>query len=385
MANYRQGDDAKVISRIAKDVYGGYRPMFEAHGWAGAGEELMIFAPPLIVRDYGSVRAFEIAHEGTLDDLWERGYSVLFTTFWDWTPETWAAVGWSNDRGRSRRDSLLKQLTDPFITVCAVTKTKSTAGEMMRGKVVGCYLTSHQTGDRDLFTHPGQHPRQPDKWRHAVRALRAFIFLPQDQLEISEFYPDYAVPAKSVSVGAQGVIISDLAQIRLLRDLRRAEVEIYSPFVLGGNSREPGPSKGMVRGGNASKKEHVVRGATEWLERELYILRLEGDVSAMLGEPAGSKRIVKVGVGACPETRRQAFQKALPKGAFKWCIDRSSQMCGMTPCASHTIALRGEYAMKKHLARYGQWLDAEFYLASDEVIDRAWQLACAAVDERKSG
>ena len=60
---YAPGEDAKAVSRIAKDCYGGFRQMFGAHGWDAPGDKLMTTAPKLIVEQYGSIRAFEAAHE----------------------------------------------------------------------------------------------------------------------------------------------------------------------------------------------------------------------------------------------------------------------------------------------------------------------------------
>ena len=54
-------------------------------------------------------------------NFWTDETSVLFTSFWGWTPETWGTVGWSNNEGRTHRDKLLNELSNPFITVCYVT------------------------------------------------------------------------------------------------------------------------------------------------------------------------------------------------------------------------------------------------------------------------
>lgn len=59
---FRGGDDQKTITQVAKSYYGGYPAMFKAHGWPETGAKLMTAAAPHIVREYGSVKAFEETH-----------------------------------------------------------------------------------------------------------------------------------------------------------------------------------------------------------------------------------------------------------------------------------------------------------------------------------
>ncbi|KUO66910.1 MAG: hypothetical protein APF80_14245 [Alphaproteobacteria bacterium BRH_c36] len=384
-SDFRQGGDAQAISRIATEVYGGFRQMFDAHGWDAPGNKLMTAAPALIVNQYGSIRGFEAAHqkpsrfEGySASDVWDRGYSVLFTSFWGWSPETWGTVGWSGDRGLTRRSNLLAQLTDPFITVCYVTSNKTYIDPALKGKIAGFYLVSHETGDRDEFTHPIHHGRDVEKWRHSLRALRAFGYLPEHRLKVTDLDPGLLARARSVS--AMGEVITDPAQIKLLRDTPWMEVEVYTPASASAVDAVPWPeqTQGMVQAGPASSDGYVVAGGTQWTPRELYILKLDGNIDAYLGRSASGRVIVKVGLAASPDIRRQSFQKAMPRGAFQWKIDRTLSGCGLALCPNHGVAVRGEDAMKRHLAAHAEWLGGEFYLASGEVIEAAWQLACNA-------
>ena len=79
----------------------------------------------------------------------------MFTSFWRWDPETWGAVGWTKERGRTRRDNLLKQLPKPFICVGYVTgsRKRPDTDPELKGMTAGFYLVSHEAGDRDEFTH----------------------------------------------------------------------------------------------------------------------------------------------------------------------------------------------------------------------------------------
>ena len=272
---------------------------------------------------------------------------------------------------------MLEELTDPFIAVCYVTSNKSEIDPELKGKIAGFYLVSHETGDRNEFTHPHHHHREIDKWRHSLRAVRAFSYLPEHRLDITDFDP--GILARARSVAAMGEVITDPEQVKLLRDTPWTEVEVYTPVAASeeGNLGGAG-SKGMVPAGPASAEGYVVANGTQWLPRELYILRLQGDTDAYLGKPADGRIIVKIGLSASPDLRRQAFQKSMPQGAFSWKIDRTNKTCGLRSYPNHEVAVRGENAMKKHLAAHADWLGGEFYLATEDDIDAAWEAGCRA-------
>lgn len=356
--------------------------MFVAHGWDAPGEKLMTSAPSLIVRHYGSVRAFEDAHMDRLrvdpaSDIWDRGYSVLFTSFWGWSPETWGTIGWTGERGLTRRSNLLAQLTDPFITVCYVTSNKTDIDPDLKGKIAGFYLVSHETGDRDEFTHPIHHGRNVEKWRHSLRATRAFSYLPERRLDVAALDPGLLARARSVS--AMGEVLTDHDQMKLLRQTPWIEVEIYTAATrLQTGAVVQDGSRGMVRAGPANGEGYVVAGGSQWTPRELYILRLEGDIDAYLGRPSEGKAIIKVGLSASPDMRRQGIQKSMPRGAFKWKLHRTTASSGLPVCANHAVAVQGEDAMKRHLASHAEWLGGEYYLATEADIETAWHFGCQA-------
>ncbi|MBC6405303.1 MAG: hypothetical protein GDA41_06185 [Rhodospirillales bacterium] len=59
-ATDRRGDDAKAISRIAKQHFGNYKKMFAAHGWElEDARKCMLQAGSRIKERYGSVAEFE--------------------------------------------------------------------------------------------------------------------------------------------------------------------------------------------------------------------------------------------------------------------------------------------------------------------------------------
>jgi len=59
----RSGWDAKAISRIAKEHYGGTAEMFVAHGWTERGSNMMIAQQRLVAEHYGSIEDFVNHHD----------------------------------------------------------------------------------------------------------------------------------------------------------------------------------------------------------------------------------------------------------------------------------------------------------------------------------
>lgn len=309
-------------------------------------------------------------------DFWTDETSVLFTSFWGWTPETWGTVGWSGDRGRTRRTNLLKGLTDPFITVCYVTSNKTYIDPKLKGMIAGFMLVTHQTGDRDEFTHPIHHARDPNQWRHSLRAVRAFSYLPEYRLRAQDVFPDLSRTARHVS--AMGEVLTDPATIDLLRRTPWVEVPVYSSSADGvPNVSAEGSAGGTVRPGPDNQGGYSVPPRFDQLPRDLYVLRLEGDTDAYLGRSAGGRAIFKIGLSASPDMRRQAFQKSMPRGAFQWLISRTSSASGFQAFHSFDAAVSGENIIKRRLAASSEWLGGEFYLASESDIDAAWHAAHA--------
>lgn len=68
-APYTPGGDAKAIAEVARRRFGGYRRMFEHHGWRERGSDMMRKVQTRVADTYGSVRAFEahFAGEGGSD------------------------------------------------------------------------------------------------------------------------------------------------------------------------------------------------------------------------------------------------------------------------------------------------------------------------------
>jgi len=316
---------------------------------------------------------------GEAAEVWTDASSVLFTSFWGWTPETWGAVGWTGTRGRTRRDNLLSRLSDPFICVCYVTGNRPDIDPDLKGMIGGFYLVSHETGDRDKFTHPIHHDGEPGKWRHSLRAIRAFSYLPEYRRRAMDLFPDLSRPGKARSVAALGEIITDPARIDKLRSTPWIEVPAFSSRNESGPHGRDHPIAGMVQAGPASSSGYVVPEGTENLPRELYVLRLTGDTAAYLGRSPDGASIYKIGLSISPDLRCQSLQKSMPRGAFHWHVARTTRKDGHSPYSRFSAAVAGENAIKRDLVTSkAEWLGGEFYLASEEQIAAAWQAGCQA-------
>ncbi len=308
-------------------------------------------------------------------DFWTEKTSVLFTSFWGWSPETWGTIGWTGEAGLSRRTTLLQELTDPFIAVVYV--TKAIGEEHLRGKIAGFYLVTHEVGHRDDFTHPSHHDLEPQKWQHSLRAMRAFSYVPEHTILAADFDP--TLRNRSLAVSRWCETITDPTKIALLRAIPWIETAVYrTPKQEITEDVSNDPLRGFNRAGPANRTGYVVSSSAQDLKRELYTLKFNGPVDAFLGRAADGKHIFKIGLSGSPALRMQSLQSALPEGAFRWGIHLQSGQERPKRLFSFEAAVTGEYAMKKSLATSAEWLGGEFYLAREEDLATAWKLGIEA-------
>ena len=300
--------------------------------------------------------------------------NVWLTSFWGWSPENWGGVGF---RDEGRRDTIIQQTKPGWIMVVYVTeKAGEDTPKALWGKVVGFYECSHEVATMGDLAAPFIYRRHEGRWAYAIKADRAFTILPEFRPSIRDFDPSLHTVGNPQAVSRHGKLLSDDVCERL-KQLPVQEVSVYggdiSPTT--GNIFEPS-SKGYVFGGNARGSGYFVPPESDG-EKELYILSLEGRSDHFLGRDNSElkdSKIVKVGLSLSPETRQDAFNKALPDGAFRWEILRSTLLDGESRYSSFKVAERGEMEMKKYLAVHGEWLGGEFYLAKSHSIDEAWRI-----------
>ena len=119
------------------------------------------------------------------------------------------------------------------------------------------------------------------------------------------------------------------------------------------------------------------------------MLELDGDVGAMLGMTTTSlagRRLIKLGLSYSPHARQTAFNNALPEGAFKWKLIRSTLMDGDKMYSGHKVAVAGEQAMVKYFMQDGNNAESrsgEFFIASDADIEAAWQIGKRVAEQEE--
>lgn len=106
-------------------------------------------------------------------------------------------------------------------------------------------------------------------------------------------------------------------------------------------------------------------------EHFLYILKLEGDLAALLGRQAwqvGSKRVVKVGYSREPKQRCADHNAALPPaGQLRWQVHMTSKAY-----PDGASAKDAEDAMKNSFAERFESLGGEFFLGDLDALTTAF-------------
>ena len=371
------GWDKRAVNRIAKEQYGGLRAMFDAHGWSTDGRVISQMAPTRVTETYGSVAAFEAAHNSGLDGnpvlnpvaaIKRNPPDVWLTSYYGFNPETWGLVTFTKPEDRSK-------FIDNSVpgTLIVIYGTKDLSPDQA-GRILGVQQVSHRIGPSQNFIEPTrwkikQH-EHPDSWNYGVQCLRAWKLPEEFRPLVDDFASETYSYADARTIGRRGKRLTRNEARKLLK-LPFVEVPVY-----GGRAVDVlGPQKGEdvftpSRAGPVSQTPHLVREAEG--PKHLYILRLHGDTDNFLGYRAKGQMILKVGISASPGTRCDALNRALPEGAFKWHIERSTHRDGLPPFPTSAHAIAGEDAMKAFLHREGRSLGGEFFLSAHDLAMRAW-------------
>lgn len=379
MVAFEPGGDQKAISQIAQEVYGGYRELFDAHGWEWVGSNSMAQSATLIKNFYGSIESFVKYQglDGLPEDPFEATPSAYIKAFHGFDPPSWGCVGW---KLLTRLETISDETSSPFIMAIWVTTSAKKENAAMRGRVVGFYELSHETGPRASYMEPWQdEAHKKGKWEHSFRARRAWEILPDFQPKLKDFYPEVITGKRSQATGNWSESLPEL-QVEKLKKLPRREVQVFGVNrAIKADLFHPAPKKGKgyVRGGTFRRASYEV-GEPKNTEKELYILKLSGNVDAYLGYSGGGKSIFKVGLSLSPVTRLNALNSALPAGDYVWKPYKRTKKDKHEPYSSFEVAEEGEMAIKKFLGENPGspdfHLGGEFYLASKKEIESAWKL-----------
>jgi len=306
--------------------------------------------------------------------------NVWMTTFYGFDPAKWGFLGFANT---GQRNTFVRE-TQPGALV-VIYGHKSKAVPEQQGQVIGVQQVSHRVNFAKAFMDPAEwaakeaDPESQGKWDIAVKATRAWKVAPESYQLIDDFADESYSLKLAQHIGSQGVRLTRSEADKLL-DMTLVETSVFGEIAIDGASPVRGrdllqPSKP----GPVSQSGYYTREAEG--PKQNYVLRLDGDADAFLGYAAAGQSIVKVGMSVSPPTRRDAFNAVLPAGAYAWSLLRSNEMDSRPPYDNSKLGLIGEAQMKAVLSQDGASLGGEFFLASDQAIERAWTEGQRAVQE----
>lgn len=385
--SYNPGGDAQAIARVAREYYGSLRNMFEVHGWPERGNKMMPAQQSHVAETYGSVRAFEEHHSRTsnlmfpMEAIYADPPNVWLTSFYGFTPWTWGFLGFTFEE---MRQSFIEK-SSPGVLVVIYGASKATNDQ--RSNVIGVLQCSHVTGHAQQFMTPEEwrkkhaNPDSKGKWNYAVRVERAWRVTPESRMPVREFAPDATANEAWQHIGARGEKLTRREADNILKlDLQEVDVYGQTPpsVTVPGSAREIlAPS----RAGPVSQTPFAVREAEG--PKHLYILKLRGDTSTFLGEPANGHLIVKAGFSRSPKSRCDTLNASFPNFAFGWEVLHCGLQHGLDAYPTSAHALAGEKAMQQVLceAPYARSLGGEFFLADPDQINKAWEAGNKAAQE----
>lgn len=391
MQGYKPGGDQKAIKSIADKFFGSHRGMFDAHGWEWAGQRAVSVASTKIVERYGSIKAFELYYLNKPDTALETANDLLaayagawMKGFWGWSPETWGCVGYPSKR---RRLSVLQNDINTRIMFIYVTKSAKghqDTPEHLINRIVGFYELSECIGHRNEFQAKFHHNREPEKWVHSIKAKRAFTIRDTPLPYTYEVEPNCKKNGWGTRYGMNSDRLSDVAY-EYLKGCTYEEVPVFGSEYMGLSGlsfpnleqlevRSRRGKSRPVAGGAPNNSGYYVRPEAD-SRKSLYILELCGDINSFMGRDCEGQKILKVGLSFSPESRKDFFNRVIPKGKYSWKIIKSTQIDGDELYSCHAVAEKGERAMKEFFHRDAlNHLGGEFYLADETLIEDAWKL-----------
>ena len=310
---------------------------------------------------------------------------LWLTSFWGFDPSTWGGIGFTQEYARA---SFLQAA--PAGSLIAIYVTKHKGPEEMRGKLVGFFEMTHDTGSMQSFTSPldwAQGEREAGvkgKWAYGIHASRAWEVVEEDWADVETIFPlTYAQHNKQI-IGANGVPVFAEERAKIY-DLWVREVPVYGRGWF--NSEHLGPFREVFRPSNAvppSQSPTLMKEADG--PKRLYVLRLEGNYAHFLGRPEDElvdHHVVKVGFSKSPIDRCRQIQSAYPKCQFRWTVAWQHPDPADEAYPNAEVAIAGEDEMKKRLAEEGESLGGEFFLVDDGLFVRTRSIGRFGADEKQ--
>lgn len=305
---------------------------------------------------------------------------VWLNGFFGFDPQDWGCVTFTD---RKRLEEIRAMSRPGFLTIAYGTTSADTPSDL-RGRILGIYQCSHETGDTERFLSPLGRQRKREKslseksWNQAFRVVQAWKTTPETAPNVADFAHLTYSPEKGRVISRRSRRLEHAEALKIL-DLDLFRVPVHGAD----NDFEPVLTTGRgilspSKAGPVSQSPHVSREAEG--PKHLYVLTLDGPLDAVFDEPLDGRLVVKVGFSRSPAMRCEQFNKALPECLLRWRILHSTDCNGGDPLPDSIAARHGEDAMKLALDREGQSRGGEFFLATKEQIDEIW---CRATREAR--
>ena len=297
---------------------------------------------------------------------------VWLRSFYGFTPETWGFLGFTK---KGRRDTFVSEIRNgTLVVIYGATGSNDPAD---KGRILGVLQLSRQLGMAEEFMRPdawAEKAADPDakrRWNYAVKVVRAWRVTDEHRTEVEAFAPETysSVLAQSIGANCKRLTANDAQNL--------LELDLFEVPVFGGLPIQhvlEGPGREVLsptRPGPVSKSPFETKESES--PKHLYVLRLTGNESHLLGEPVDDEIVVKVGFSRSPSARCYDHNRTLPRCAFRWEILHSTFDEDADPYDCSDRAIAGENAMKRALEGYGASLGGEFFRASSGHVEAAWR------------
>ena len=211
-----------------------------------------------------------------------------------------------------------------------------------------------------------------DKWIYAVPVKRAWVV--ERRIQIKHIATSTYKYARARAIATQGEILTDIeAQAALRLPVKAVNAYLEPPII---DSKTIAPLERFLSPSQGIKPSFGQRSTTtEDGEHFLYLMKMSGDLSALLGRDSFSlvkKTLVKVGYSNDPR-RLTELNSGIPGNSkVKWQAAHVSK-----PFENARAAFDAEVFAKKALQKVAESLGGEFFLGLEDKIESAFNSAAA--------
>jgi len=295
---------------------------------------------------------------------------VWLKAFWGFDPSNDGYLGFTLP---GNRDRLIREYLPGDLVLIYGADNEETRKEDRRQALGFLEIEPSPIADVDRMSTQGKQRKidngWQERWTYAVPVRRAWRV--NRRIEIKHIAPTTYRKERARVIASQGELLSP-EEAKAALQLPVSAVNVYGePAIVEASKAEYAlsslftPSRGIEP--TFGRREYDVEDGPHWL----YMLRLVGDVSALLDrEPSdlAFKIIVKVGYSKEPKRRRDEHNSSLPPaGKLRWKLDLTSKAF-----RDGASAKQAEDKLKETLATRFESLGGEFFLGSKEQICSAF-------------